>query len=782
MRTRIRDLVAGSGVSWTAVVDAGGAGIDLATFVGDDVAPVRADDGSAIGTDVLLTVGARPDAEAGGLGDAVAALARVPEGGHALVLLGWPPADLVEAPVAGALAQAGLAPVRAVATPYPDLPVAVLVVRAAAGAESAPAGAAADGAEQPSWSEVTAEAFETALGAAAAMWAEHPEPAGRARSVGRGVDPEADAQLAELARERAALAASLSRTEAELRAARDRVARLEASTSMRVGRALVNAAKNPRSAAKLPRQALRMWRMRGGRAGLAEARRRSGESTAAASAVGESARLVAWRGASLEPRTRVSLLGVVREETEAALARHSFVVRAMPDDARPLFDRADPDLVLVETAVSASSSPWAYLGNPVATERERRLLGLVDAAQAVGRPVVLWRNTPVHETAALGDFAARCDLVVDSAPARSGGVAWSVGVSLGDAVDLGAERDSRTAVLYAGGFDARDTARRRALLVEALEAAGAALTIRPRRGGVPAHGFPGLLGAAVGREVDAHGYAEACRRAAVVVAAPFVVPDSSLGLRDDDLLALASGARLVTGPNRDLEALGLGGAVRVAPADDVAGTVRQAVADGPLTGAEHVAVLRALAESHTVAARLRRLVDRLGIDAEVGHERGVAVVVAPGTHIDVPRLVESVLRQRLRPTELVVARADVGSPSDLLELSASGVAVRTVTRPVVGYSDLARAVDAPWLAPWRPGAAQPWADTHLLDLVVGAEAGDADAVTLAASGGVRGTSALGEDVLLRRSLVVSDDLDVLDLAHWAGRGRTLVAVGSGDAS
>jgi hypothetical protein len=456
----------------------------------------------------------------------------------------------------------------------------------------------------------------------------------------------------------------------------------------------------------------------------------------------------------------------------------------MPDDLMPLIERADPDLVLIETAVSAPSSPWAYLGNAAASERERRLLGLVDAAQALGRPVVLWRNTPVHETAALGDFAARCDLVVDSAPARSGGIAWSVGISLADSVDLGVSRESRTDVLYAGGHDRRDTARRRATLVEALEAAGPDLLIRPRSGGPGAEGLPASLAAQVGRVVRPGELAVAARHAAVVIASPFVVPDSMLGLRDDDLAVLAAGARLVSGPNRDLAAVtGFGSALRVVEHDEVADAVRAAVADGPLTDAEHLQVLRTLFLEHSVPVRMRALVARLGLDNEIDSGRQVAVLVAPGTDVAATAMVESLLHQRHRPAELVLAQSDLPSERALDELAAIGVLVRTVGHSDATAADLARSIDAPWIATWAPGPKGTWSDNHLLDLFVGAEAGDADAVGLAADGGIRGVDDLeGGAVLLRRSLVVADADEPLDLHRWSRRGRTLVAVGSGEAS
>lgn len=764
MKTRVRDFVASADLGVASVIVAGR--LDLSSYV--DLPPAARDTSSEVlDVDVLLAVAAGPDASPyGDLGAAVAALSRVALGGHVLLLLGWSAADLAGSPVAESLAADGFSLVRATATTYPELPVAVLLTRV---------GNEARGTDD----EVV---LRQALALASADWLVDEVAHLRARLSTGGDDADPVVRIAELSHERASLAASLRSTELELKVAREQVAQAEASTAMRVGKALVGVARNPRTAARLPREAVRMWRLRGGRAGLAKARTSAAVGAGLPASGGEVERLAAWRGASLEPRTRVSVLGVIRPETESALRRHSFVVSAMPDDAMPLLVRADPDLLLVETAVSRPSSPWAHLGNPAASERERRLLGLVDAAQGISSPVVLWRNTPVHETAALDDFARRCDLVVDSSPARSGGIPWSVGVSLADAVDLGADRDARTSVLYAGGFDPRDTARRRSLLVEALEAAGPGLTIRPRRGGAPAHGFPESVRAAIGREIAGDGFAVACRGAAVVVASPFVVPDSMLGLRDDDLLALASGARLVSGPNRDLAALsGLGSAVRVADVRDVAAVVRAAVADGPLTAAEHLAVLRTISLSHTVTARLAELVQRLGLDVVVSHERRVAVVVSPGNGHDTRQLVESVLRQSVRPAEVVVSRRDLESSGALRELAASGVAVRAVSMADPTHVDLAAAADSPWITSWAPGSQEQWADTYLLDLLVGAEAGDdVDAVTLTAGGGVRAMAAFeGNATLLRRAHVVADDGPAVDLTAWSRRGRTLVAVGAG---
>jgi hypothetical protein len=221
--------------------------------------------------------------------------------------------------------------------------------------------------------------------------------------------------------------------------------------------------------------------------------------------------------------------------------------------------------------------------------------------------------------------------------------------------------------------------------------------------------------------------------------------------------------------------------VRVARERDVADVVRAAVADGPLTAAEHLAVLRTLALSHTVTARLTELVRRLGLDVEAGHARRVAVVLPPGDGIDATQLVESLLRQSVRPVEVVVSRRDLEPATALDELVASGVAVRTVAQADPSYVDLAAAASAPWITSWAPASQGPWTDSHVLDLLIGAESGvDVDAVTLTSSGGVRAMATFeGGATLLRRELVLADDSPSTDLTAWSRRGRTLVAVGAG---
>jgi len=788
MSIRIVELLRPLAGSWSSVIDAGGGDIDVEAFVtlpgldvvrlaprapgdaGADAAETGAvgPDGRTLDDRALVVVTAGPDQRFhGDLTDAVSVVERVAPGGSVLVMLGWPAADLQAAELAHALAGAGLDPEQVVGTPYARVPMAVLARRTRS------VGAA------DSIDNEAVLAFEQAFAQVAAERLAEEVTELKARLTARGDDADPLVRVAELTRERAELAASLRQAQGQLRSAERKVTSLEASTSMRVGRALIGAAKNPRAGMKLPREAYRMWRMRGGRAGVAKARG-SASSAQDPSGSGEVRRLVAWRGSSLEPRDRLSLAGVLRPATAATLGRHAFVSTTTPDDAAAVIERTDPDLVLIETAAGGIGSPWAYLGDPAATERERRLLRLAEAAQAAGRPVVLWRNTPVHMTAALDDFAARCDLVVDSAPARSGGTPWSIGISLAEAVDLGVRADQRSAVLYAGGYDPRDTAPRRAQLVEALRAAGENLIIRPRRGGAGVDGLPADLQRFVGRELRDDEYLAACRDAAVVLGSPFVVARSTLGLRDDDLLALAAGARLVSGANHDLAALsGLDHVVTVIEGLSPASAVHSAMAAGPIAGADLTATLRTLFLLHAVPARLRELVDLVGVRANVDVDRRIAVVALPGATIDASALVEAIASQEHRPSEVVVLRTQLPSDRALDELTAMGV--RAVIRgDDAGLHEMAWSVDAHWLAVWDPAQSAAWTSTHLLDLAIGAEATKADAVGIGARAGIEAVDSLeGASVLLRRELVLTDAQSRLDLHRWSRSGRKLVAVGTG---
>lgn len=184
----------------------------------------------------------------------------------------------------------------------------------------------------------------------------------------------------------ARLKAALADREARLEILEARVAALESSMSLRVGRAVTGAARRPvRGAARLPRELYRIWRHRGSPTVVTsiDVRRR------AVFSAREEGRLIA--GA---PATGVVVAGVLGPASAAALGGQAHVVPLMPHDAALVLDTADVDFVIVDAAAGEPGGPWAYLGVPGVPDRERTLLALMEVARARGLPIVLAGTAP----------------------------------------------------------------------------------------------------------------------------------------------------------------------------------------------------------------------------------------------------------------------------------------------------------------------------------------------------------------------------------------------------
>jgi len=187
-------------------------------------------------------------------------------------------------------------------------------------------------------------------------------------------------------RQAARLKAALADREARVRILEARVAALEASTSLRVGRAVTDAARKPgKGVVTLPRELYRMWRHRGAPNVVTSVDARERPMFSAR----DEDRLIAG-----SVRTRLIVAGVLSSAAEESLGRVAHVVPLMPHDAALVLDTADVDLVVVDAAAGAPGGPWAYLGVPGMPDRERALLGLVEVARGRGRPVVLLGTSP----------------------------------------------------------------------------------------------------------------------------------------------------------------------------------------------------------------------------------------------------------------------------------------------------------------------------------------------------------------------------------------------------
>ncbi|MCO5998701.1 hypothetical protein [Actinoallomurus rhizosphaericola] len=187
-------------------------------------------------------------------------------------------------------------------------------------------------------------------------------------------------------RQVARLKAALADREARVQILEARVAALEGSTSLKVGRAVTDAARRPgKGVVQLPRELYRMWRHRGAPNVVTSVDARERPMFTAR----DEDRLIA-----AAPATGLVVAGVLGPAAAAALGEVAHVVPLMPHDAALVLDTTDVDLVIVDAAAGEPGGPWAYLGVPGVPDRDRALLALMGVARDRGRPVVLAGSAP----------------------------------------------------------------------------------------------------------------------------------------------------------------------------------------------------------------------------------------------------------------------------------------------------------------------------------------------------------------------------------------------------
>lgn len=187
-------------------------------------------------------------------------------------------------------------------------------------------------------------------------------------------------------RQVARLKAALADREARVQILEARVAALEASTSLRVGRAVTDAARKPgKGVVTLPRELYRMWRHRGAPNVITSVDARERPMFSAR----DEDRLIAGT-----PVKGLIVAGVLGPAAAESLGDAAHLVPLMPHDAALVLDAADVDMVIVDAAAGAPGGPWAYLGVPGVPDRERALLGMLDVARGRNRPSVLLGTSP----------------------------------------------------------------------------------------------------------------------------------------------------------------------------------------------------------------------------------------------------------------------------------------------------------------------------------------------------------------------------------------------------
>ncbi|HWG15756.1 MAG TPA: hypothetical protein VG268_21030 [Streptosporangiaceae bacterium] len=554
-------------------------------------------------------------------------------------------------------------------------------------------------------------------------------PAGPAGEVG------ADAMAAHsiaLTAERDQLTRALRDTQRQLAATEEQLRAAKRSATMKLGQAIVQAAKRPWiGGPRLPVHLYRMWREgRGLRAGAGpgdgfrsedEARWAKILLDAGAGAAGDrflaayTTPGLAWSAATqagAEDRAGgLVVAGVLTDTSCAALAPDATVEQLLPHDASYVLEGSGADLMLIEGAALLGGA-WAHAGDPAATDRGRRLADLIDVARALGKPVVFLRNAPSYLMPYLDWLGTYCDAVVDG----------GLGVQLArfNPIDLPGRRG--TTAVYAAQRDPREAPATKRLLDE-LTGDGT--------------GPVNIIGRSSWRD------------------APGVYRGHQLFLAATEEQAreqLACGARVV------------------GPVTETSGReLTEAAGAGPRSMAEIKSVLLDLFETQATPVRLTELGRQVGLPRPVPGRR-VAVLAGLRDAADAGVLADSVLVQRLRPAEVVVwlDGTAAGATGALDRIRAEGIAVSVVTGKDVAAA--ARAAAAPWSAVWEPGVTH--GPATLAELMCALECSRADAV-----GYVPGADYVFVDVLdpaVARTELYRDG--AAPRSAWGRRGLRLFAV------
>jgi hypothetical protein len=551
--------------------------------------------------------------------------------------------------------------------------------------------------------------------------------------------------------ERERLARTLRDTRLQLAMTEARLAALEQSATMGIGRAVVNAARRPwPRGALLPRDIFRLWRERsGGKEGATLAAQLAAAQLNDLAGAGErylAALTVPGRPELQDPALTLAgqpdgaaglvIAGALTALGCATLTPDAVVHPLLPHDADVVLESTGADLVLIEASALLAGSPWAHATDPAATDRGRRLARLIVMARSLGKPVILARDVPPALLPGLGWLAASCDVVSDD----------GLGVQLARFNPIGVSGGRPLGPVYAGKRDPREPPSLRAVLGE-----------------LTASGDVALAGARSWR-----GLPELYRSHAVFLAA------TAEQAREQ----LASGARVI-GPPAGM------------PPADVLSALVAARESGPPDIREVRASLREIFAAHATPVRLAALAGAAGLPAGMVDGRQIAVTAAVGSAAEAAALAASLMRQRLRPAEVIVSAGAVPETAAALAgLSDRGVAVRVVPsftgtngREASGglggvvppgasrerEVHLPRLASTGWVAPLEAGRDYP--ETYLADLACARECSQADAVGFGPAD-YEFTRWL-EPALARRELLGTD---APPLSAWGSHGLRLFSV------
>ncbi|SNT49108.1 hypothetical protein [Actinacidiphila glaucinigra] len=401
----------------TEVVDATGGGIPLGPYLhlpeGVRLRPSPPGDGEPVGDGRLALLSYGPDPGRHGDEDAyLAALRRMRPGGKGLIVFGHPGAELPYHRLLDSLVAQRCQVLRAAGLDYLHLyGGAVFTCTESLLPLLDPAGRPVPGGDATALrlagEYVLAEFVSRAERARLLELERRHEEDGRVlESLRDGTDGE---RTGAVTRERDRLAAELRRARERIGVLEARITMLQGSTSLRVGQALVSAARSPlRGSKRLPGELYGMWRGRG-KGGRPSPARPGGPATGAAAQAGgadpaaDGHLHLAHRAFTAGPRDRLVVAGVLDAATAADFGHDAVVNRALPHDARQVAERTDPDVLVVQLS-ACLSGPWAHTGTGAAPDLDRRLAELLATAHALGRTAVLWRDAPASVAPGLAPF------------------------------------------------------------------------------------------------------------------------------------------------------------------------------------------------------------------------------------------------------------------------------------------------------------------------------------------------------------------------------------------
>ncbi|MEV5348776.1 hypothetical protein [Streptomyces achromogenes] len=403
----------------TTVVDATGPGLRLAPFLHlPDGVTLRRDDGRRApreGDLVLLSYG--PDPAVHGTEDALlAVLRRLRPGARGLLLFGHPGPEPPYHRLLDDLVTQRCQVLRAAPLDYVHLHAGAVFTRLTSDELLPPH----DWFGRPVPSDGfattlrTADEYVLADLAARTLRARHQDLERRAEEAERARDAVREDGLADrlaaTVREKEQLASALRQARDRVQVLQARVHMLEGSTSLKVGRALVSAARAPRREMPgLPRELYGLWRTRSARKAAPAPRPAT---TRTAQAAADDRLHLLHRAFAATPRDRLVLTGVLTDETAEDFAADAVVNRPLPHDGPLLVRRTDPDAVVVQLSACTGHGPWALTGTGAAPDLDRRLARLLTEARALGRPAVLWRDAPASAAPGLAQLA--WDAVLDA--------------------------------------------------------------------------------------------------------------------------------------------------------------------------------------------------------------------------------------------------------------------------------------------------------------------------------------------------------------------------------